>query len=174
MSVSVEIRPDADLTPEERALYDAWDARHFGGQRRLQGYTWAPAGWRALVFADGQPVSHLDITLREILHGEQRVSAAGIGTVMTPEPFRGHGYAELAIRRAQQFMFEELNVALGLLVCLPDLCPYYARLGWIELHAPLVFAQPSGQVIWPHAAMVLPHDPASWHDAPVDLCGLPW
>ncbi|HEX2081466.1 MAG TPA: GNAT family N-acetyltransferase [Longimicrobium sp.] len=130
--------------------------------------------WRLFLLDGGTPVSHLKIVTRRGTAAGDPVRLGGIGSVMTPTPFRGRGYASELLRRAGSFMFDDLGVELGLLFCLRGLVPFYRSLGWIEVESPVWIEQPAGRVPWPESAMALPRPGVPWRDGEVDVCGIPW
>lgn len=173
MSLDVIARRDADLTQEERALVAAWQEDAYGDQTWAARYSWTPPEWRLLLRDGGEPVSHLKIVTRQGSVDGAPVRLGGIGSVMTPTPLRGRGYASELMHRAADFMFGTLEVELGMLFCLRRLVAFYAGLGWAELPAVWI-GQPAGRMRWPESAMVLPRPGAAWHGAEVDVHGLPW
>lgn len=174
MSLDVIIKRDEDLTAAERDRVSAWGADAFGDQTWTAQYTWAPAEWRVFLTDGGEPVSHLKVVVRHGAVAGAPVRLGGIGSVMTPTPLLSRGYASELLRRAQAFMFGELDVELGLLFCLPGLLPFYGSRGWTEVRSPVWIEQPAGRVRWPESAMVLPRPGSAWRDAEVDVRGLPW
>ena len=95
---------------------------------------------------------------------------------MTPPDQRGHGLASYTLRQVAAFMPHEMGVAFGLLVTGLDLIPFYSRLGWQRVTAPLRFFQPDGQDKSDRieVVMVLPLTDQPWPEGPIDLGGLPW
>jgi len=168
-------RRDADVTPEERALLAEWQQDSFGGQTWAAEYAWTPPEWRLLLVDAGEPVSHLKVVTRVCTVGTGVARVGGIGSVMTPTPLRGRGYASELLRRAHDFMFDTVQVELGMLFCLPRLLPYYAQRGWTEVRSIVWMEHPDhGRSPWPHGAMVLPRPGTEWRDAAIDVRGLPW
>ena len=166
---------DADVTPEERTLLAEWQQDAYGGQTWAAEYAWTPPEWRLLLVDAGEPVSHLKVVTRVCTVGAAVARVGGIGSVMTPTPLRGRGYSTELLRRAQTFMFDRLQVDLGMLFCLPGLLPFYAARGWTEVRSPVWIEHPErGRTTWPHGAMVLPRPGAEWRDAEIDVAGLPW
>ena len=174
MSLDIIAKRDADLTAAERERVAAWGVDAFGEQTWTARYTWAPAEWCVFLVNRGEPVSHLKVVVRQGSVSGAPVRIGGIGSVMTPTPLLGRGYATELLRTAEAWMFGALDVELGLLFCLPGLLPFYGGRGWIEVRSPVWIQQPTGRVRWPESAMVLPRPGAAWRDAEVDVRGLPW
>jgi hypothetical protein len=104
----------------------------------------------------------------------QAVRVGGVGGVATNGDLHGRGYAQKAMRYAEKYMCEELNVEFGLLFCLDRLKPFYERQNWQLVQEPVEFDQPSGKMISPLNVMVLPCKGQTWPAGAVDLCSLPW
>ena len=174
MSTHVTLYPDAELPDALKPVLDAWSKVCFPD---AHGITWTyETPWHAVVYADDAPVSYLDILVRDCTVGGQLLRLAGIGGVMTPPEFRGHGYASRALDVAADFMRTRLDAPFALLVTGDDRIPFYGRLGWQQIHAPLRFFQPDGLDRSDQIAVImilaLRDDP--WPPGLIDLCGLPW
>ncbi|MBN1976229.1 MAG: GNAT family N-acetyltransferase [Anaerolineae bacterium] len=104
----------------------------------------------------------------------QPVKLGGIGGVVALPEWRGRGLGTATLERAAAFMQDELQVAFGLLICGPDMVPFYRRLGWQVVEGPLTFDQPGGKVVFDEVTMVLPCAEQEWPNGEIDLCGLPW
>ena len=78
------------------------------------------------------------------------------------------------MRRATEFMCEELKVDAGMLFCLHRLMPFYARQGWQLLEDEIEFDQPTGRLVSPFRVMVLPCGAYEWPTGRVEVKGLPW
>jgi hypothetical protein len=175
MTMDLVARKDADFTPDQRALLAAWGQDAFGDQAWTADYSWASPEWGLLLMDADEPVSYLKIVTRTGTAGGSAIRLGGIGSVMTPTPLRGRGHASELVRRAAGFMFDELGVDLGMLLCLPGLLPFYGALGWTEVRSPVWIEHPErGRIRWPEGAMVLPRAGTAWHDAEIDVRGLPW
>lgn len=116
----------------------------------------------------------MKLTIRRGRIGADDVLFAGVGGVMTPAACQRRGFSSALVHFAQEFIFSELDAEYGLLFCLPELTPFYARLGWISVNAPVHIEQPQGKIVWPKAAMVLPGRGRAWQDAEIDVRGNPW
>jgi hypothetical protein len=94
--------------------------------------------------------------------------------VMTLPEWRGQGFAQACMRKAQEFLCEELDVDFGLLMCDRKMVPYYSKLVWMEVVGPLTYDQPQGKVCFEDVVMVFSCDGNSWPVGIIDLCGYPW
>jgi predicted GNAT family N-acyltransferase len=102
------------------------------------------------------------------------VTVGGIGGVVTVPEAKGRRYVHAGMRRAAEFMCEELKVDAGMLFCLQRLAPFYARQGWQLLEEEVEFDQPSGRLVSPFRVMVLPCRAFEWPTGRVEVEGLPW
>ena len=171
----VELRRFEELTEAEHtALADLRSEVDFG----VPPYQWTPnpeRPWRFLVWEGERLVTHVGVLDREIRVGGQPHHVAGVYAVMTRPADRGKGYASAALEQAATFMRDELPKAQhGLLVCLDTRLPFYGRLGWHKIEAPVGFEQPGGRQFNEINTMVLPLRDRPWPAGEVDLCGLPW
>lgn len=116
----------------------------------------------------------MKLTIRRGRIAADDVLFAGVGGVMTPAAYKRKGFSSTLVRIAQEFIFTEVDADYGLLFCLPELTPFYRRLGWISVNAPVHIEQPQGKIVWPKAAMVLPGRGRVWQDAEIDVRGNPW
>ncbi len=78
------------------------------------------------------------------------------------------------LKRAAEFIYTQLKINYGLLLCRSQVAPFYEQLGWKIIDGPTTFDQPSGKTVFPRLTMVLELGKKPWPDGPVDLCGLPW
>lgn len=113
------------------------------------------------------------MVIREISIDEQHFKAAGINNVITPKKFRGKGFSKNTLLETKKFLFEDLNLDLGLLLCADDLVPFYKRLGWYKVDCPVYFDQSTEKKIWAANTMLLTNE-RTLYPQNIDLNGLPW
>jgi len=135
---------------------------------------WSEVDWHILITVDGMLVSHVEIVEREACVGKDRVKLGGIGGVMTLPEWQGRGLAQAGMRKAQEFICKEMGADFGLLMCDPKMVSFYARLGWAEADAPLVYDHPCGKRTFDDVVMVLSCTGRAWPDGMIDICGYPW
>ncbi|NOS99289.1 MAG: GNAT family N-acetyltransferase [Phycisphaerales bacterium] len=124
---------------------------------------------------DGELASYIGVVLRQATHDGRAVPIGGIGGVKTHPAARGRGYAALGVQRAIEFFQEQADVMFALLVCEPDLIPYYARLGWREFGGTLLVRQYGAIVEFTFdRTMTLRVRRDGPIDGVIDLCGPPW
>lgn len=170
--MGVEIRLADRLTDEEREQLFGWGEDIFGAEHL--GLKWKPKDWHFIVEEGGRAVGHVGVLRHEVEVGGVTVAVGGVGGVVTVPEVRGRGYAQLAMRRAESFMRDELKASFGLLFCRDQLVPFYERQGWRTLADPVEFEQPSGRTLSPLVVMVLPLGDRAWPAGATDLKGLPW
>lgn len=168
----VQIRLEPNLTDAERRTLFEWGKDIFGVADKL--YQWRPKDWHFIVEENGHVVSHVGLLQTTVRAGQRAVRVGGIGGVVSVPEVQGRGYAHSAMRRAADFMRDELEVEFGMLFCLPRLVPFYARQGWQLLEETVEFEQPSGPVASPFSVMALSWGGREWPAGKVEVGGLPW
>jgi GNAT superfamily N-acetyltransferase len=139
------------------------------------GYEWAPKVWRTLCWVGDEVAGHAGIVPRTVEVAGRPIAVGGISGVWTAAEHRGRGVGQAVMVAAASFMRDQLGVSFGLLLCRPELEPFYARLGWRAVPGPLVFEQPGRRITWPLSVMVLPcAADAAWPSGAIDLRGAPW
>ena len=170
--MSETIRLVKELTEEERQRLFGWGENIFGVEDHK--YSWRPKDLHIILDVDGLAVSHVGLIAHPVNVEGKLVRVGGVGGVVTAGALHGRGYAQEALRYAENYMCEELKVEFGLLFCLDRLMPFYARQGWQLLIDPVEFDQPSGKMVSHLDVMVLPCGDGVWPGGAVDLCSLPW
>jgi hypothetical protein len=89
-------------------------------------------------------------------------NTAAVGGLLTAKDAMGKGYANQLIGVTEGFFFNQLNLHLGILFCLPGLIPFYTKRGWESIAFPVTLAQKNGVVTWPEAVMILPKPGTRW------------
>lgn len=96
--------------------------------------------------------------------------AAGLGGVLVRPAHRGRGTARTVISVAVEHA-RAAGAETMILLCRPELVPFYTQLGWGRLPVPVTFQQPDGPRTSPLTTMIydLAHPGIG-----VDLRGLPF
>lgn len=174
MAVSIVLRPLKDFTEEDHSQFAALrELVDF----EVPPYQWTPAEerpFRVLTWEDGRLVNHVAILPRTVSVGGTPVNVGGISAVMTHPDARGKGYASAAMRRAAEFIRDDMTADFGLLVCLDKRLPLYSRLGWQRIEDPAICAQESGTVTIAMNSMYLPIRGGTWPEGTVDFSGPPF
>jgi len=170
--LGVEIRIADRLGDDEHRTLFGWGENIFGTEDAL--YRWRPKDYHLITEEDGRAVSHVGVLVTTVRAGETDVRVAGIGGVVTVPEAQGRHLVHAAMKRATEFMRDELGVEFGMLFCLPRLVPFYARQGWRLVEEEAEFDQPSGKVVSPFRVMVLPCGLREWPAGKVEVSGFPW
>lgn len=168
----IEVKAANQLSDSERARTDcvvtsSLYSYQFGTQ-------WAGADWTVMVWEDDDLVSNVHIIERNALVGGQPVRLGGIGNIATKVEWRGRGYSSAAMKVAQDFLAESLQVDFGLMTCFAWLVEYYEKMGWKIVADHLVMDQPDGKRTLNYPVLVLPVVKTDWPVGEINLCGLPW
>ena len=143
----IDLRTVAELTEKDRAslgvlnsavyppdVVAAWPGRSF---------EWAARQWSVIVWNDERTLAlaHAGVLDRNVRLNQTIVKVGGIGGVMTHPEFRHQGIAKAAINRSVEFFRERGDFDFALLVCKPELIPFYERLGWQQFLGKLLVTQ---------------------------------
>ncbi len=171
-TVSTRLFTTAALPPELRALHSMWDKVCF---TEPNDYQWARPQWHIFVYADGVPVSFVGLFARDCTLDGRPLRLAGVGSVMTPDPHRGRGYASAGLARANAAMPVLTGAAFAQLVTDTPLIPLYERFGWQPITDPVIVALPDGTSRqYEGVVMIRPLGDDPWPGGTLDLCGIPW
>lgn len=176
----IDLRTADALSVSDRQAMDALGAAVYSEQQVAQwpgrSMEWSAPQWRVITWDDGgQAVSHIGALLRTGLADGHDVRIGGIGGVMTHPQTRRQGLVRHAIQRTMD-LFREQHVDFALLVCEPQLIPFYERLGW-TLHAgELIVTQRGEQVRFTFNRPMLQPVTATGllSIRMIDLLGPPW
>lgn len=169
----MKIRVEKQMSDEERSHLFGWGEDIFGANHL--NIRWRPKELHIFVDVDGRAETHVGLLQHTVSVGERPVRVAGVGGVATARDSHGKGYATEAMRYAGDFMCREWGVEFGLLFCRDPLVPFYERLGWRMVSAPVEVEQPDVVVPAPLNVMVLPCKAVDdWPPGPVKLLSFPW
>lgn len=161
-----------DLPPADAEAIDQFLLRVFTPD---EGETYAETDYYVRAWAGDQWVSLVEIVDRVVSVGGQPVRVGGIGGVSTLPEFRRQGYSTAALDAAARFIFDELGVSFGLLLCSDAMVPFYAARGWQCIDAPIYYEWAGKRELQTEgAAMFLPHGTATWPPGEVDFNGPSW
>jgi aminoglycoside 2'-N-acetyltransferase I len=140
----------------------------------LTGTKWAQPDWAVMVWEDEEMVSNVHIIERTAKVGTKFIKLGGIGNIATKVEWRQRGYASAALKVAQDFLQDPLQVDFGLMIATEQMTFRYSKAGWREVAHLLQIDQPSGKTTLDYPVMVLPVCEQTWPKGSIDLCGLPW
>jgi GNAT superfamily N-acetyltransferase len=161
-----------EIPTAERLRVDEIDHATFDGS--THGLEWRTPEWMLLGYADGAQVAQIGLLACSVQVGMVSVRVTGIGGVATDAAWRGKGYAQVLMGEAARVAREQMETGFGLLACEPGMVPFYARLGWQVVGAPVWIVSGGVRQTLPMPSMVLTLGERAWPDGTVDLGGAPW
>jgi aminoglycoside 2'-N-acetyltransferase I len=172
MEPTIEIKAIRNLSqPEQDEVYQLLTVVF---EADISQWTWSQDDYRLLVRIDNRILSHVAIIERTCLVNEHPVKVGGVGGVGTHPEWRGQGLASLAMRQTAEFMKNQLKVEYGVLFCANEMVPYYQRLGWRMIDAPVTFEEHGVRMQCDCPVMYLPCVKPYWPAGNVDVCGTLW
>ncbi|MEU9188597.1 GNAT family N-acetyltransferase [Streptomyces sp. NPDC048484] len=137
------------------------------------GLVWADKQHTLTAVSEGRPVASAGWLLRDMAFDGLPRRAAGLGGVLVHPAHRGRGIGRTVISVAVEHA-RAAGAETMILLCRPDLVPFYTQLGWSRLSVPITFRQPDGARTSPLTSMI--YDLAGLPDPTisVDLRGLPF
>ena len=178
--IRVDVVAAAELSDEDARALEALDAAVHPPKPRAQKAAsqreWARPQWHIMIRdLDDQLVSHVGAVTRHCLCDNKEILVGGLGDVMTLPSRRRKGYAGAGIRRATEFLRQDLQVDMSLLFCAPRLRSYYRRFGFRSFAGDIMVRQHGAETLFPRdEIMVMPGRKPLPECALLDLCGLPW
>lgn len=116
------------------------------------GLTWAEKEHTLTAVCDGRLVASVGWLLREMTFDGAPRRVAGMGTVLMHPAHRGRGIARTMISVAVEYA-RAAGAETVMLLCLPELVPFYTQLGWCRMAAPVTVRQPADTRPCPLTAM---------------------
>ena len=173
IAARIEVRPAESLLEWELAEYAR--VRAWIDYGEVLGYEFTSVReWRVLAWVNGELASHVGISRRIIMVDGREMEVGAVGGVWTAPEFREQGLARAAMKRATEFLCNEIRVQAGLLLCREHVASFYEHVGWQRVQAHLLFDQPQGKTEWHLPVMVWLCRLESWPVGTIDLRGLPW
>ena len=140
----------------------------------LTGIKWSRPDWAVMVWEDEDMISNIHIIDRTIKVGTESIKLGGIGNIATKVEWRKRGYASAALKVAQDFLHDPLQVDFGLMIATEEMILHYNKFGWNVVSQSLLIDQPDGKTTLNYPVMIFPVCKLNWPKGPIDLCGLPW
>lgn len=161
------------LSEERKELLEELIDEQFGDIPFVNQTQWAAPDWSIIKEKEGELVSFYNIVERIVNFDHEEVKVAGISNVITPNEHRKNGYASKMLAESEAFIFDELKVNHGLLLCADPMIPFYESLGWYLVESDVYITQPDGVkrlesnvLIRSNTTRVCPQK--------INLNGLPW
>lgn len=115
---------------------------------------WDPGQWCVRYWTDeGVLVSSLRVCIRTGYVGRKKLQIGGIGGVKTHPDHRSKGYAKTIVTEAVDYL--ESVADFGLLVCKPELIPFYSLQGWEPFGGEFVVEQFGVQEVFEYNKVML-------------------
>jgi len=144
-----------DMTPTQEEFINHWSQFYFGNVAVSRGLAQAPVHWRLILRDGADLLSQVGVTELDLKIDGHLQRAGALGALFTPTNLKKNGYGNALLDHAEEFIFGTLNLPMGILFCLPELVPFYARRSWSLITQPVTLEQKSGVTTWAAAAMVL-------------------
>jgi GNAT superfamily N-acetyltransferase len=154
----LDVVREQDVTSDQEHFINHWNQHYFGQVSVARGLKQAPVHWRLIWRDEKTLLSHVALTELGIELDGQPMRAGAIGGLFTPPHLQGRGYANALMEEAETFLFEHLKLPMGILFCLPELVPFYAKRHWTAVTQPVTLEQTSGSVTWSASVMILLRD----------------
>ena len=135
---------------------------------------WRPTEKHFLIIEGEKTVCHVGLLKHTVEVDRLPIHVAGIGGVVTRPECRGQGYAQLAMKAAESFAFNQMAVDFILLFCRPALSDWYEHLGWTVVVSQVWVEQEPGTILFPLMTMVRCKGESEWPRGEIYLGSLPW
>lgn len=148
---------------------DAYFAKQRGWKSSMPEYSIVAQG-------DDRLVGHAGVVKRDILAGNETLTAGGIQNVFVIPEMKGSGLSGDLIRAATAEMARR-GYDCGLLFCLPALEKVYAPMGWQHIAGRSIFIRQDGQripLVSDNIAMFFPLKTFTLPQGEIDLQGEDW
>lgn len=165
--------PYKSLDDKTKELLNSIISSEFKEVPIVQELEWAEPDWSVIRYRNRKIVSFCNIVERIVDFDENEYKIGGINNVITPERFRGKGYATEILMYAQNFIFNDLGKEYGMLLCGDDLLEFYKKLSWYKVDGPVTYLQSTGIRTWKANVMLLAKE-GKILAKKIDLNGLPW
>src|SRR3974390_1031203 len=147
MSIEIDILNGEAARVEAEPLYNAIRPTEVVAKLPWVGIVFAHADLRVLVRDETDDVvCHVGIYRREVKGNGRKLSAGGIGGVLTREDKRCRGYATIALDAAIRTLRDEGSADFGLLFCEPRYAPFYVARDWKHFDGEIFAEQPNGRI----------------------------
>jgi len=138
------------------------------------GLEWLPKTHHVLVCKDGMTVAHIGFVLQTVTVEGRSIRVSGIGGLLTRPDCRGQGFGRIGMEAVERLIRRQRMARFGMLFCRVQLQPWYERLKWEPVAAPVWIDQPQGVRQSPLPVMVKCFGPESWPPGAVWLESFPW
>ncbi|MGD8426216.1 MAG: GNAT family N-acetyltransferase [Balneolaceae bacterium] len=134
---------------------------------------WKKPQWVGLVFLYDELVSFCYIIESKILFDRKIIKVGGLGGVATLPSHRGLGIASKLLAKVDKFIFEDLKVEYGLLVCEDSLTGFYRQKDWYEIDCPVYYSKKNEYKIFKGNTMLKSNNRKYW-PTEINIMGKLW
>jgi len=171
----VKIKETYKLSKRTKNQIDKAVKSAFGDIPIVQEITWSQPDFTITFTEEKELISFYNVVKRDVSFDRKKVTVAGINNVITLPEFRGKGYSSKLLSATRYFLFNELAVDYGLLLCAKELIPFYKKLGWYKVDSSVFFKQPVNKTMqWGAETMLLSNMETKNYPKEIDLNGFPW
>jgi aminoglycoside 2'-N-acetyltransferase I len=175
MSIGTDILSGDAAWKEVEPLYQAVWPPEIVAKLPWAGIVSAHADLRIVVRDEADDVvCHVGIYHREARWNGRKVTAGGIGGVLTREDKRRRGYTSIALGAAVRALNDEGSADFALLFCEPRHAPFYIARGWVRFEGQIFAEQPGRQISFTAITPYVFDLRRKLRQGTIDLCGLPW
>ena len=168
----IEFLPNQELTKEALHILFEWSPDPFFAAEL--GLSWRSKNDHLLIRCENRLACHVGLARDTIQVDDRTIQVGGIGDVITVPEFRGRGLAQAAVHKALEIIWNDWDLVYAILFCQPALRPFYERISWKIIDAPVSVAQPGTRMRIPMLAMFASRRGEPWPSGRVELGGLPW
>lgn len=158
MNLTIRVYPvgTALLSQSELDQIAAWHDAEFSSLPVSKQYEWAVGGhFNVLLDVNGGFAGFVGLMKREALFDGQKKLVAGVRGLVVDPKWRKNGLGKLIMAEAHKVIFRTLKADYGFILCLAELEPFYAALGWQTLRCQVSVENKSQKVPWTELAMLL-------------------
>ncbi|MGW6008512.1 GNAT family N-acetyltransferase [Streptomyces sp. NPDC055210] len=137
------------------------------------GLVWADKEHTLTAVSGGRPIPSVGWLLRDMTFDGSLRRTAGLGGVLVHPAHRGQGIARTLISVAVEHA-RAADAETMIVLCRPDLVPFYTELGWSRVAVPATVQQPDGARPLPLTTMAFDLAGLPLPTMGVDLRGLPF
>jgi GNAT superfamily N-acetyltransferase len=133
---------------------------------------WRDKTHHTVQYEGERPIGHVGLLVAPVQAGAEAFDVVGVGGVIITRSHRGRGLLRPLLEAA---LARDLGPERALLWCSTANAAIYARLGFVEIGAPVTVEQPAGPLEVPIPTMWKPlRDGVTWPEGDVRVPGLPF
>jgi len=135
---------------------------------------WSKPKWYLTLKVDVNIIGRIGILKRKVNVEKLDIDVGGISGVILKKEWRGQKLSRLMLKKASDFIKNDLGLDFALLLCDDKVVPIYRKLNWYVVEGPTVFKQSTGIIKYSKNTMILDLSNKKWPRGKINLNGLPW